>query len=182
MIKAYEYADHNKKISIAPNSLQLIKCGTLRSSVKSRESLVGAEAINNVKLPQKKDSLCVPTLKKNQFYSTHTGFDSVLDGSIHVGVKKMGKNHSLANLDSASSNDCAVEVNDHQLHQETIMLRKAAEDLAWKLDQEKKLNAEIVELLEKKASDYLVKINTLEESEGELKTKFDESDGQIKQL
>lgn len=41
-----------------------------------------------------------------------------------------------------------------------IELTKIIEDLRWKLDYEKKLNKEMIELLEKKVSTLLAQINT----------------------
>ena len=51
------------------------------------------------------------------------------------------------------------------------MLRKAVEDLKWKLNYDKGVHAEMTELLQKKVSMYLVQINNLQELEAELKEK-----------
>lgn len=55
-------------------------------------------------------------------------------------------------------------------------LQKAVEDLKWKLSYEQGLHKEMVELLENKVASYLVKINTFEESEAELKVKTEQQE------
>ena len=62
------------------------------------------------------------------------------------------------------------------------MLRKAVEDLKWKLEYEKGLHKEMTELLQKKVANYLVQINTLQESETELKTKTESQETQIETM
>ena len=54
---------------------------------------------------------------------------------------------------------------------ELELLRKGVEDLRWKFDYEKGVHKEMVELLHKKVSGYLVQINSLQEAEAELKAK-----------
>jgi len=42
------------------------------------------------------------------------------------------------------------------MQEELELLRKAVDDLKWKLDYEKGVNKEVKDLLEKKAANYLV--------------------------
>lgn len=62
------------------------------------------------------------------------------------------------------------------------MLRKAVDDLKWKVNYEKGIYNEMVELLEKKVAMYLVQIHTLTESETELKIKTESQESQIEQM
>jgi len=59
------------------------------------------------------------------------------------------------------------------------MLRKGVDDLKWKLNYEKGVNTQMVELLEKKVATYLVQINTLQENEVEMKTKAEQQEKHI---
>ena len=67
-------------------------------------------------------------------------------------------------------------------YEELSMLRKAVEDLKWKLNYDKTFYNEMVELLEKKVAQYLVQIDGLQESEKELKTKTEDQEKQIEQM
>ena len=58
-----------------------------------------------------------------------------------------------------------------EMQEELDMLRKGVDDLKWKLDYEKGVHKEIVQLLEKKVASYLVQINTYQETETEMKQK-----------
>jgi len=62
------------------------------------------------------------------------------------------------------------------------LLRKAVDDLKWKVNYEKGIYNEMVELLEKKVAMYLVQIHTLTESETELKIKTESQESQIEQM
>ena len=64
-------------------------------------------------------------------------------------------------------------------YEELSMLRKAVEDLKWKLNYDKNFYNEMVELLEKKVAQYLVQIDGLQESEKELKAKTEDQEKQI---
>ena len=83
----------------------------------------------------------------------------------------------------------AVNIDNQQVQEltgeeieELEMLRKAVEDLKWKLNYDKGVYDEMTELLEKKAAAYLVQINTLQESEAELKEKTEKQESQIEQM
>ena len=52
-------------------------------------------------------------------------------------------------------------------------LRKIIEDLKWKLDYEKKIGKQMVELLEKRVATLMAQINTLQEDAAEQKVKLD---------
>ena len=109
--------------------------------------------------------------------------DSVLDGSVHVGNKT--QEESLTKLSGAAPDGT---VNDQQradtteLANQLDLQKKAVSDLIWKLNHEKSIHREMTELLEKKVADYLVQINTLQESESELKTKTESQETQIDQM
>ena len=77
--------------------------------------------------------------------------DSVLDGSVHVGVKNMQEG-SLTKLDAAEQNNPAAPQLTGAEMEELEMLRKAVEDLKWKLGYDKGVYEEMTELLEKKAA------------------------------
>jgi len=59
------------------------------------------------------------------------------------------------------------------------MLNKVIEDLRWKLDYEKKLNKEMIELLEKKVSTLLAQINNYQEEAVEAKQKLEVQEHEI---
>lgn len=58
-------------------------------------------------------------------------------------------------------------------------LRKIIEDLKWKLDYEKKIGKQMVELLEKRVATLMAQINTLQEDAAEQKVKLDAQDEEI---
>ena len=58
-------------------------------------------------------------------------------------------------------------------------LRKIIEDLKWKLDYEKKIGKQMVELLEKRVATLMAQINTLQEDASEQKVKLDAQDEEI---
>ena len=60
-----------------------------------------------------------------------------------------------------------------------ITLKKIIEDLRWKLDYEKKIGKEMMELLEKKVSMLMAQINTMHEEAAESKQKIDKSEEEI---
>ena len=69
-----------------------------------------------------------------------------------------------------------------EMQEELDMLRKGVDDLKWKLDYEKGVHKEIVQLLEKKVASYLVQINTYQETETEMKQKQEAQENQIEQM
>ena len=103
--------------------------------------------------------------------------DSVLDGSVHVGNKDKIQEHSLTNLEP-NDNLLTPPVQGFSSEdmQELINLRKGVEDLKWKLNYEKGNYNQMVELLQNKVANDLVKINTFEENEVELKLKTDQQE------
>ena len=109
--------------------------------------------------------------------------DSVLDGSVHVGTKT--QDGSLTKL-SAAAPDGTVNDNQkadvNELTNELDRQNKAINDLIWKLNHEKGIHREMTELLERKVAEYLVQINTLQESESELKEKTESQETQIDQM
>lgn len=66
--------------------------------------------------------------------------------------------------------------------EETQLMKAAIDDLKWKLDYEKGIHKQMVELLEKKVANYLVQINTFQETEAEHKTKIESQEQQIEQM
>jgi len=67
--------------------------------------------------------------------------DSMLDGSVHVGNSGQMQDGSLVKLSKLQPSD-----------EEMKILSAAVEDLKWRLDHEKGLHKEMVELLQKKVS------------------------------
>ena len=78
----------------------------------------------------------------------------------------------------AEANNLITVINDEEVRE----LRQAVEDLQWKIDYEKGLYNEMVELLENKVANYLVQINTFQENEFESKTKLDSQEIEIEQM
>ena len=75
--------------------------------------------------------------------------NTVLDASVHMGHdSKMQSQSLLTNPDSI---------------EDEAGLRKVIEDLRWKLDYEKKIGKQMVELLEKRVATLMAQINNLQE-------------------
>ena len=96
--------------------------------------------------------------KMNHQQSVGSILDSVLDGSVHVGNKDRSQQPSLTQLDPLQP-DFNAQL-PQEMQEELELLRKAVDDLKWKLDYEKGVNKEVKDLLEKKAANYLVQINS----------------------
>ena len=89
---------------------------------------------------------------------------------------------SLTQMDAVNIDKQQVQELTGEQIEELEMLRKAVEDLKWKLNYDKGVFDEMTELLEKKVAAYLVQINTLQESEAELKEKTEKQESQIEQM
>ena len=72
--------------------------------------------------------------------------NSVLDASVKVGYESKRQSQSLI-ADEATS-------------EAELTLKKIVEDLRWKLEYEKKIGKEMIELLEKKVTTLMAQINT----------------------
>ena len=91
--------------------------------------------------------------------------NTVLDASVHMGHdSKMQSQSLLTNPDSI---------------EDEAGLRKVIEDLRWKLDYEKKIGKQMVELLEKRVATLMAQINNLQEDAQEQKVKLDAQDEEI---
>ena len=75
--------------------------------------------------------------------------NSVLDASVKVGYESKRQSQSL--------------ITDEATSEAELTLKKIVEDLRWKLEYEKKIGKEMIELLEKKVTTLMAQINTFQE-------------------
>ena len=83
------------------------------------------------------------------------GAGSVLDASVRMGCESKRQSQSLLTVAESQEGEQG--------------LRKIIEDLRWKLDYEKRIGKEMVELLESRVATLLAQINTFQEEEVEQK-------------
>lgn len=90
--------------------------------------------------------------------------DSVLDADVRLCAKDTDARDSLTKIETKKESP-EVGPRDVEAEQEIRDLRRAVEELTWKLEREHGAHKGIVELLEDKAAGHLVKIAGLEKEE-----------------
>ena len=106
--------------------------------------------------------------------------DSVLDADVRVGAKAIDARESLTKIETKEIPE--VGPRDVETEQELRDLRRAVEELNWKLEREHGSHREIVELLEDKAAGHLVKIAGLEKEEAKWRARCAELEAEIPPL
>ena len=118
------------------------------------------------------------TIKKETEGASSDGLrDSVLDADVRVGTKVIDGRDSLTKIETKA--DPEVGTRDVEAEQEIRDLRRAVEELTWKLEREHGAHKGIVELLEDKVAAHLVKIAGLEKEEAKWRARCTELEAEI---
>lgn len=104
----------------------------------------------------------------------------MLDADVRVCTKTIDARESLTKIENKESPE--VGTRDVETEQEIRDLKRAVEELTWKLEREHGAHKGIVELLEDKAAANLVKIAGLEKEEAKWRARCEELEAEIPPL
>ena len=104
----------------------------------------------------------------------------MLDADVRVGAKTIDARDSLTKIENKESPELGPH--DVETEQEIRDLRRAVDELTWKLEREHGAHKGIVELLEDKAAANLVKIAGLEKEEAKWRARCEELEAEIPPL